>query len=194
MPPGILAATGMLLVAALTPGPNNLVVLRAAARGDLAAVSSAIAGIVLGGVLMLVVVTVAADAMPAGWTSLRWVVASAGAIYLGWLGVGMVRGAGQSGAGRLPAGFAGLLAFQFLNPKGWAMVLALVAAFPGQGVAGTLLWLGPLFLFVPFACLLLWALAGRYLAYFLRMPARQRVFDRIMGLALLASTGLLLLP
>src|SRR5690606_41342852 len=99
MPPGILAATGMLLVAALTPGPNNLVVLRTAARGDLAAVSSAIAGIVLGGVLMLVVVTVAADAMPAGWTSLLWVVASAGAVYLCWLGVGMLLWVGSGGDG-----------------------------------------------------------------------------------------------
>ena len=114
--------------------------------------------------------------------------------WLAWLGLSLLRGpATPAPAAPLPAGFAGLFAFQFLNPKSWVMVLALVAAFPHQDGRVAFAWLAPLFVVIPTACLLLWAMAGRWLSPHLQAPATRRRFDRIMGLALLASAALLLL-
>ena len=188
----LLAASALLLVAALTPGPNNLVVLRTAAMGP-AALWPAMGGVVLGGVAMLALV-VTAGSMLGDLPLLRTAVAAAGATYLGWLGLTMLHGpAARDQGAPLPAGFTGLFAFQFFNPKSWVMVLSLVASFPQQDAATILAWLAPLFLAIPSACLLLWALAGRHLAPRLQAPATRRSFDRIMGLALLASAVLLLL-
>ncbi len=189
----LLAASSLLLVAALTPGPNNLVVLRAATAGDPAMLWSAIAGIVLGGLVMLALVTVSGPAL-GGLPWLRSLIAVSGAGYLAWLGLAMLRRpAGSEQDAPLPAGFAGLFVFQFLNPKSWVMVLTLVAAFPHQNAAATFVMLAPLFLLIPSACLLLWACAGARLASLLRTPAARRRFDRLMGLALISSAVLLLL-
>ncbi len=189
----LLAASSLLLVAALTPGPNNLVVLRAAAAGAPATVWSAIGGIVLGGLAMLALVAASGSAL-GGLPWLRSLIAVAGAGYLAWLGLAMLRRpASNEPDAPLPAGFAGLFAFQFLNPKSWVMVLSLVAAFPRQDAAATFVMLAPLFLLIPGVCLLVWAFAGRRLASLLRAPAARRRFDRLMGLALIASAVLLLL-
>ncbi len=189
----LLAASSLLLVAALTPGPNNLVVLRAAAAGAPATLWAAASGIVLGGLVMLALVTTFGSAL-GGLPLLRSLIAMAGAGYLAWLGLAMLfRTAADRHDAPLPAGFAGLFAFQFLNPKSWVMVLSLVAAFPMQDTFATFVMLAPLFLLIPSMCLLLWAFAGRRLAGVLRAPAARRRFDRFMGLALIASAVLLLL-
>ncbi len=189
----LIAASGLLLVATLSPGPNNLVVLRTAAQGGIAAAWPSILGIVLGGVTLLgVAITVGASA--SAWPQARTVIAVAGAIYLGWLGLRLLHARGDEHASAaLPAGITGLFCFQFLNPKSWVMALSLVAAFPPLGMVQTLAWLIPLFLLIPTASLLLWALLGQQLATHLRNPGLRRRVDRIMGLALLASACLLLL-
>ncbi|MGE7139618.1 LysE family translocator [Luteibacter sp. NPDC031894] len=189
----LLAAGTLLLVASLTPGPNNLVVLRTAATSTSTALSLAMGGIVLGGMTMLALV-VAAGSLMRDLPFLRTMIAVAGAVYLAWLGWSMLRSpvTHEHGAA-LPAGFVGLFAFQFCNPKSWVMVLSLVASFPQRDATTILVWLAPLFLAIPSTCLLLWALAGRHLARHLQAPGARRRFDRIMGLSLIASAVLLLL-
>jgi threonine/homoserine/homoserine lactone efflux protein len=86
----------------------------------------------------------------------------------------------------------GLFGFQFLNPKGWVMVLTLVAAWPATGLAGYLP-LAVLFVAIPLSCLLLWSLAGRLLAAPMAHPRARRRIDAAMGTLLLASAALLLI-
>ena len=190
----LIAAAGMLLVAALTPGPNNLAVLRVAASGGASAAWPAIGGVVLGGLAMLGL-TVAGFAWTyAQWPFLSTAVAAGGAIYLGWLGFGLLRArTGEVDAPALPAGGWGLFGFQFLNPKSWVMVLSIVAAFPQAGMHETFAYLAPAFLLIPTACLWLWAMAGLRLAPHLRDPAILGWVDRAMGIALIASALLLLI-
>lgn len=191
----LLAAAGLLLAAAITPGPNNLVVLREAGRGDLQATAGAIGGIVLGGLALLAVVAAGAGPLLATHATLRAMLAAAGAGYMAWLGlrlIGNARGMAPLRADVLPTGVLGLLCFQFLNPKGWAMVLAIVAARPATGPAGYLP-LVLLFTAIPLACLLAWSLAGRVLAPHLARARSRRRIDSAMGALLLASAALLLL-
>jgi len=188
------AAAGLLLIAALSPGPNNLVVLRAAAHGGLSAAWPAIGGIVLGGLALLGLVLAGPGSTFAHWPPLRTVVAIAGAAYLCWMALGLMRPSHvDAGSTALPTGMTGLFVFQFLNPKSWVMVLSLVAAFPPVGLAETFAWLAPAFVVIPTACLLAWAMAGRRLAAYYQDRATRRWIDRAMGVALFASALLLLL-
>lgn len=194
MIPNALAATaGLLLVAAITPGPNNLAVLRAAEMGGAYQAWPAIAGITLGGTAMLVV-TITVGSPLAEWAYIRAGVAAGGAAYLAWLGLAMIfEPGGQPERRSLPVGFFALFGFQFLNPKSWVMVLSLVTAFPPMPMHLTFAWLVPFFLVIPTACLLLWAAAGVRLATHLRTPKSKRHFDQLMGVALVTSAALLLL-
>lgn len=118
----LLAPAGLLLAAALTPGPNNLVVLREAGRGGVPAAAGAIGGIVLGGLVLLAVACAGAGALLATHTSLRRALGAAGAAYMAWLGVSLLRQDMQATApnragAALPTGTLGLFGFQFLNPR-----------------------------------------------------------------------------
>ena len=58
---------------------------------------------------------------------------TAGALYLVWLGAGLILRAGRHGEadgerGALPGTALGMAAFQFLNPKCWVLVLTAAAA------------------------------------------------------------------
>jgi threonine/homoserine/homoserine lactone efflux protein len=181
-----------LLIAAITPGPNNLVVMRAAARNGWKAALHAMAGVIAGGLVLLVVVTAGAGSAFSAWPWLRGTIEAGGVLYLIWLGTRMIVAAGrEAGSMAIPDGLAGLFGFQFLNPKGWVMVLTVVAALPAADAAHALLYLAPLFVCIPAACLLLWAGLGGALAPHLTRPVVRQWTDRALG-ALLIMAALLL--
>ena len=201
----LIGAAGAIAAAALTPGPNNFVVMRTAARGGLAAALPAIAGVVLGSLALLALVVAGAGAAFDAVPHLRAALAIAGCLYLVWLGARLMRGGADEGSGRapvpeaqktpraadsqerLPAGVAGLFGFQFLNPKSWVLVLTATAATPaGWGGLARFGRLAALFAIIPTVCLLLWAAMGKATA------AAGTWLDRILGALLIASALLLL--
>jgi threonine/homoserine/homoserine lactone efflux protein len=191
----LIAIAGLVLVAAITPGPNNLVVLRTAARAGIAAATPAIAGIVLGGLLMLALAAVGLGVVFATLPALRSGIAAAGSLYLSWLGIVLMRAESEIDANAshaaLPAEALGLLGFQFLNPKSWTMVLTAAAAMPA-GSFTSWVQLAALFVAIPATCLLLWAAFGAAMAKRLADLRTRRRFDRTMGALLLASALALL--
>lgn len=165
----LIALAGLLCTAAITPGPNNLVVLRKAGRAGVSGALPAIAGIVLGGLLLLTVMALGVGAAFAAHASLRLAVDVLGSLYLAWLGMALSMGAiapghsaGVARESALPTGIIGLVGFQFLNPKSWVMVLTVLAALPVTGLPDYLPLAG-LFALIPAACLLLWATLGAVL-------------------------------
>jgi len=180
-------AIGLVVIAAITPGPNNFVVLRAAARAGMRAALPAIVGAVAGGLVLLAVVAAGAGRVFAAEASLRTVAALGGGAYLAWLGLRMVLGSaapsddaeGAEPASPAPSRAAAMFAFQFLNPKAWVMVLAVTAATPDALVP-----LAAVFTVVPFACLSLWSALGAFGLRRLRGAAMARLLDRAFGVAL----------
>lgn len=177
-----------LLVAAITPGPNNLVVMHVAMRNGWKSALPAVAGVLAGGLALVVVVTAGAGGTFSAWPWLRGTIATGGTLYLMWIGVRMIAKAGrEAGSAVLPASLAGLFGFQFLNPKGWIMVLTVVAALPAADAAHALLYLTPLFVCIPAACLLTWARLGGALApHLTRLVVRQWT-DRALGALLILA-------
>ena len=176
---GLIGAAGALAAAALTPGPNNFVVMRTASRRGLAGTLPAIAGVVLGSLAMLAVVVAGAGAASAAEPRLPAALAVAGCLYLVFLGARLLAGGADSAAASrpvrqarpalretLPAGTAGLFAFQFVNPKSWILVLTVATAAPAQGgPLARFARLAPLFVVIPAAALLLWSALGSVAAF-----------------------------
>jgi threonine/homoserine/homoserine lactone efflux protein len=192
----VIGVVTLVLVAAITPGPNNFVVLRAAARAGLAAALPAIAGIVAGSLALLAVVGAGAGAVFAAEPRLRTLITVGGCAFLAWLGFGLLRprsGAGTETAAPSraapPAGAVALFGFQFLNPKGWIMVLTATAAAPGVA------WwhLAAIFAIIPTLSLLIWSVLGAALSRLLARPAAAARFDRVMGALLVTSAIALVL-
>jgi threonine/homoserine/homoserine lactone efflux protein len=194
---GLLPVLGLIAVAAITPGPNNLIVLGAGARGGFAAAVPLILAIVAGSLALLLLAAAGLSGALRAHPMLAKLVAVAGTAYLLWLGAGLAWRAGRDTAPAsarsptgLPASPLGAAAFQFLNPKAWVLVTTVAAATLDAG--GGLLPLAASLAVVSALCLALWAAAGSALAPMLSHPRRRAVFDRAMGgLLILSALGLL---
>jgi threonine/homoserine/homoserine lactone efflux protein len=194
-----LATAGLVTVAAITPGPNNFIVMRAAARSGVRGAWPAIAGVVLGGLTLVLLVILGGDVLFERVPGLRTAIAAAGCAYLAWSAVRLVAGTfrphdgqGDAAPADVPARAASLFVFQFLNPKSWVMVLSAVSAIPSDGAADAFVRLAPLFVVIPIVGLALWSSLGSLLSRALRRPAVRNWVDRAMGALLFGSAGLLL--
>lgn len=196
----LLPVIGVLIAAAITPGPNNFIVLEAGARRGVLAAGRAIAGVVIGSLVLLALVWAGVGALMQTAPALQISLSVAGALYLGWLGAAMLASnptkgdAGMSGSApehaRLPSSFLGVALFQLLNPKAWVLVTTAAAAMAGAG--DDVLVLALLLVLISVACLMIWALAGRALSRVLERPRWRLWFDRVMGGFLaLSAAGLI---
>lgn len=198
----LIAVAGILFAAAITPGPNNTIVLAAAARSGLTGALPPIAGVLAGSLALLALVWAGADVLFEAAPVSRQVLLVAGALYLAWLGGGLIRrcgDAGDAGTNRrtLPGTAFGVAAFQIFNPKSWMLVTTAAVAMPGAGVGVSdgiagLGGLAAMMVVIPGLCLTLWACAGAAIADRLKRPAARRRFDRAMGGLLILSAALLL--
>jgi len=194
----LIAVAGVIAVAAITPGPNNLVVMLAAQRAGIVGALPSIAGVLAGSLALFAVALTGVGVMVMAEPALRTAITLAGCAYLTWLGTKLVvrRTASPAPAADplshahpqsgLPNGLIGLFAFQFLNPKAWVLVLTATAAAQGpEGIPAPAVAL--LFVVIPALCLLLWSALGRSLTHWMQRPAARTRFDRAMGVLLIAS-------
>jgi threonine/homoserine/homoserine lactone efflux protein len=190
----LLTGALLLTVGALTPGPNNLLMLRIGVeRGARAALLPA-SGVVLGGVVMLLAAATGMAPLLAAHPGVRSAIVNGGALYVAWLGVRLIRSAGAPSP-QMPAppatGALGMLLLQFVNPKSWVLVTTLTATSAGAASAPALGALTLLFALIPFLCLTLWAAGGALAARVLQHCRGRAWFDRATGLTLLLCALLL---
>jgi threonine/homoserine/homoserine lactone efflux protein len=193
---GLPGAIVLLLAATVTPGPNNLLMLRIGLEHGLRAVLAPATGVVLGGVAMLLLSCAGLARAFAAHPWLRAATAICGAGCVMWLGVRLICGSGT--AVRAPVRSATgsahdllrMFLFQFLNPKSWLLVLTITAAASAASVS--LATLVALFIVIPYGCLALWAGGGSLAAGLLHDTRARARFERATG-AMLALSALLLL-
>lgn len=180
-------AVGLIvLVAAITPGPNNFIVLSAAMKGRSSQVVQAILFIILGTLVLLLMVWAGAGELFALHPLLRPALTVAGGGYLCWMGLRLIRAAGtgndpQAQTSALPSG-PGIALFQLMNPKAWVLVVTAFAALPGElGPLEALIGLLLIFPVITGSCLTLWALAGQLLSSVIGAGQGAVWFDRAMG-------------
>jgi LysE type translocator len=88
----LMGITGLLFVATITPGPNNLTVMREAARAGWRAALAATIGIVAGSVTLLTLVIVGVGTAAGGRPHLAAAMAAGGGLYLSLLGGRLIAG------------------------------------------------------------------------------------------------------
>lgn len=189
----LLPLIGLLVAAAITPGPNNFIVMEAGARGGLVGAGRAALGVILGSVLLLALILAGVGRFLEQFPQLGVVLSLTGGTYLAWLGVSLLLRANaprekQGRAPDMPSSLLGVTAFQFANPKAWILVATAAAAVAGTGGA---LQLALVLVLVTGLCLGLWGVAGAAAAQLLARPRFRSWFDRTMGV-LLATSALAL--
>jgi threonine/homoserine/homoserine lactone efflux protein len=172
---------------AITPGPNNIFVMSAAAKDGVCSLMPMLIGIALtaGGMVFL------AASVLGPWlgdNALR-LIEAAGALTLAGLSVVAWQRAGtgwqNDNAPTLTGGR--ILALQALNPKAWVFALTMAAAIHTAALS---IWtVAPLVSLISALCLLLWALGGVLIARELRTQTARKYFDRGMATILLFFAG-----
>lgn len=189
-----LAVLTIVAIAAITPGPNNFIVMSASLRGGVMAAVPAIAGVITGSIALLVLVWAGAGTLFEMIPEIQSVLRIAGAAYLIWLGVCLVRKANGPGDREddraLPETTWGVAGFQLLNPKSWVLVITAVSAV--SGTLASMVSLAVTFVAVMGVCLTIWSVAGQLISHWLLDRHSRRIFDTVMGVLLMGSAAMLL--
>ncbi|MEL7459462.1 MAG: LysE family translocator [Pseudomonadota bacterium] len=178
------------LVAIFTPGPNNMMLLASGANFGLRRTLPHMLGITVGHSAMVVILGLGLAqvfrAYPVIETVLK-MVCLAYLLYLAWR-IANAAPPGEAEASGKPLTFFEAAAFQWVNPKAWAVALTAVTAYlPGSGAIAVALC-AAVFIAVSLPSVSLWAGAGTAIRGWLAVPGRLRVFNWTMAGVLVLST------
>ncbi len=184
------------LVTSITPGPNNLMLMASGANFGIRRTVPHMLGVGLGFVVMVLGVGLGIVTLFERYPLSRQVLTVASILYLGWLAwkiaTAAPRASDPEGAGR-PITFLQAAAFQWVNPKAWAMALSAVTLYAADqslaGVATVALVFGAINL----PAVSLWVVMGQQMRRILTSPTRLRAFNLTMAGLLLASLAPFLL-
>lgn len=193
-PESFLALTGLAAAAAFTPGPNNALVANSGATFGLRRTLPHIFGIGLGFPFMVFLVGFFLGELFQSSVLLREALRWVGAAILLWLAWKIATSGGLSSSGQRPRPFTFLEAagFQWINPKAWAMAIAITAQFiqPQAPVACALI-VGAVFVFMGLSSAATWALVGRTIIRLLTDERHLKQFNFAMATIVAACVVLL---
>jgi threonine/homoserine/homoserine lactone efflux protein len=184
------------VVAAVTPGPSNVMVMVAGARAGFVGGLPCLAGVVTGMALMMGSANLGLDSLvqaaPHALAMLKW----AGAAFLLWLAWKVASAPAMSSAAEGdPVGFWKALIFQWVNPKSWIVSLSAAATYGAGHQAGPVsqaVLLASVFALAAVPSCAAWLAFGASLQRWLTSETRSRAFNVSMGIALGASVLLVL--
>ncbi len=185
----LLALTLFAFVSSITPGPNNLMLMASGANFGFRRTIPHMLGVALGFVFMVVLVGAGLvgifEAFPVSYTVLK-VASVAYLLYLAW----KIANAGPAGTGEgkgNPMTFLQAAAFQWVNPKAWAMALTAISVYAPDQTLWAILLVAALFGAVNLPSVSSWTLLGQQMARVLTNPRRLTVFNWAMAALLVAS-------
>lgn len=184
-----LALIAFAFVTSVTPGPNNMMLLASGANFGFARSVPHMLGVSLGHMAMTLVVGLGLVGVMLAVPAVTLALKGVSVIYMLWLAWKLAHAAapGEVAGGARPMTFLEAAAFQWVNPKAWAMSLGAVAAYaPDQSPAAVALVAG-VFAATNLPSVSLWTLAGGALRRWLTSPGRLNAFNWTMAVLLVAS-------
>jgi threonine/homoserine/homoserine lactone efflux protein len=182
---------GFVVAGTVTPGPNNLMVLISGANWGLKRTLPHIAGIAGGFPVMIVAVGLglgaAFEAVPQLHEVLKYV-AFAYMLWLAWRIALAGKPEAEAGGAR-PLTFFQAAAFQWVNPKAWAIVFSGVALFTTEG-GSKVLEIGLIAALFGLVCVpngVVWTLFGSAISRLLADDLWRRRFNWAMAVLLVIS-------
>src|SRR5881394_2477774 len=175
-----------------TPGPNNIMLLSSGLTYGFRRTIPHIAGITVGFAFMVGAVGLGLGTVFIAYPILQTILKYAGVAYLIYLAAHIAMSeppsAEQDDAGGRPMTFWAAAMFQWVNAKGWVMVIgtitayAAIASFPWNILIQTAISLA-----MGAVSTVVWALFGTALRPILTSPGAVRAFNIVMAILLLAS-------
>lgn len=183
------------VVAAVTPGPSNVMVTAAGANAGVLRGLPCLFGVTVGMGLMMFLVPLGLGSLvlqhPLVLRALNW----GGAAFLLWLSwkIASSTRIDTTSAGG-PVGFVGAAVFQWVNPKSWLVTASAAGTFlhaeAGSPVVQSVL-LGGLFVLAALPSCFLWLAFGASVQHLLNSRRRLRAFNITMGALLALSIALI---
>ena len=183
------------LVAAVTPGPSNVMLTAAGANVGILGGLPCLLGVTTGMGLMMFLVPLGLGSMvvqvPLALKTLHW----GGAVFLLWLSWKIATSSRlDSVPDRDPVGYVGAAVFQWVNPKSWLVSTSAAGTFL-HAEAGHLVvqsaFLGGLFVLAALPSCFLWLAFGATVQRVLHDRRRRRFFNIVMGVLLALSVALI---
>jgi threonine/homoserine/homoserine lactone efflux protein len=180
-------------VAAITPGPNNIIVMNIAVQQCFSAVLNPIIAILLGAIFLTLIAWGGVAIIIANNPMVNQIIGLFGASYLIWLGASMIyksrNNLFQSNAldsnkeqRTTPSSLLAIFLFQFMNPKAWILITTIATELASHFSVGVSLLIQlVVLLVVSLVCLLIWAKMGSYLSGLLVTPRHNFIFNLLMG-------------
>lgn len=192
----LIALSVFAFASSITPGPNNLMLMTSGANYGFVRSLPHMMGISVGFTVMIVLVGLGLiglfDAWPVSYTILKGV----SVIYMVWLAWKIATAVPANGAvshGR-PMTFMQAAAFQWVNPKAWAMALTALSVYATDATLFGFGLVALVFGLINLPSIALWTVLGQQVARVLTAPARLRGFNWSMAALLIASLYPLLWP
>jgi threonine/homoserine/homoserine lactone efflux protein len=191
MTPDLLIALALFgFVSSITPGPNNTMLMASGANFGFGRTVPHLSGVVVGFPIMVIGIGLGLGGVFTAFPVLHDVLRVVGAAYLLYLAYKLARSDSLSAgpAGASPMTFWQAVAFQWVNPKAWAMALGTVANFvPKDGYTQNVVMAALVFAVVNGPCVATWAGFGVVLRRFLARPGALRAFNVTMAVLLVAT-------
>ncbi len=194
-PETVTALAGIALSMTWTPGPNNAMLSASGANYGWRRSVPHVMGVTFGFPIMLILVALGLERLLRSFP----IIVTA----LGWVGFGMMvwfawriatADPSHDGTRGRPLTFLQAIAFQWVNPKAWALAFYITAGYAiGETALANTLVAAGVFLVSGLASSYTWAVFGAAIGMALKQGWRLRAFNAAMALTLLASAAWLLL-
>ena len=176
---------------AFTPGPNNIMLTASGVNFGFKRTIPHILGIAFGFAFMNLAVGVGLGGVFAAYPELHMALKYISAAYLVFLAykIAMAGEARGKDGAATPLTFFQAAAFQWVNPKAWAIVISAVSAFTtvGGNLFAEVLFMTVIFWIVTFPSASSWAFFGTVIARFLHSSTRLKAFNFTMAGLLVLS-------
>jgi threonine/homoserine/homoserine lactone efflux protein len=177
-------------VSAITPGPNNLMLLTSGVNFGFRRTIPHMLGVGLGFALMVGLVGIGLDATFTRFPALLPIMRYAGVAYMLWLAakLALAGPVGEKEYSGNPLGFFGAAAFQWINPKAWFIAVGALTAYAvSEDYTRSVMVVALVFGIVTLPCVAAWVLFGTAMRRVLSNPRFVRPFNIAMALLLVAS-------
>jgi threonine/homoserine/homoserine lactone efflux protein len=183
------------VVAAITPGPSNVMLSAAGAHAGVLRGLPCLLGVTTGMGLMMFLVPLGLGSLVLGHPLVLKTLHWGGAAFLLWLSWKIATSSSriESRPDTDPVGYLGAAAFQWVNPKSWLVSASAAGTFLGAQAGSPVLQaasLGGLFVLAALPSGLLWLAFGAAVHRIVRGRRGVRLFNVVMGALLALSIAL----
>ncbi len=183
------------VVAAVTPGPSNVMLTAAGANAGVLRGLPCLLGVIVGMGLMMFLVPLGLGSLVLAHPLVLRILNWGGAAFLLWLAWKIAMSASlDATTGGDPVGFVGAALFQWINPKSWLVAASAAGTFlhaDAGSPLGQAAGLGGLFALAVLPSGFVWLAFGATVHHVLGTRARLRAFNITMGVLLALSIVLI---